>query len=78
MTLADSFALTPKALEGLEVNPDPDERHEHETAAMLTIRKVSVFIDAFHPSERADYASDTLRRVAEILNRAAVIAARTR
>jgi hypothetical protein len=78
MTLADLFALTPEALEGLEVNPDPDDRCEHEITATLAIREVGVFINAFHPSERSDYASDTLRRIAEILNRAAVIAARTR
>jgi len=78
MTLADLFALTPSTLAALEISADKDDRGEHEITAMLVVARVSDFIDAFHPSERADYASDTLRRVAEILNRAAVIAARTR
>ena len=76
--LADLFALTPSTLAALEVSSDEDDRGEHEVIAMDAIRAAEEFVGAFDADEQSDYASDTLRRIAEILNRAAVIAARVR
>jgi adenylate cyclase class IV len=78
MPLADLFALMPATLTALEISADKDDRNEHDVIALDAIRAVGEFVDVFDADERADYASDTLRRIAEILNRAAVIAARTR
>lgn len=78
MTLEDLFDLTPSTLTALEVSTDESDRGEHEVIAMHAIRAVGEFVAAFDADEHADYASDTLRRIAEILNRAAVIAARVR